>query len=98
MIDYKKSQEQWNATPCGTGDFLDGLNDNTVEYFDEIRKSRDSRTDPWMLRAIDFNIAIGKKLLEIGHGIGSDLLTFRDYGAEVYRNRYYGKSPSYGEP
>lgn len=82
---YKQqTRKQWNSTPCGTGDFLAGLDKGSLAYFDEIRRSRYQDTDPWMLREIPFDSAKGKRLLEIGHGIGSDLLTFAEHGAEVH--------------
>jgi len=37
-----------------------------------------------MKKAIDFGISNGKRLLEIGHGIGTDLLSFYEGGADVY--------------
>lgn len=79
-----QTRKQWNRTPCGTGDYLEGIPPDSLEYFDEIRRSRYERTDPWMKRTIDFEVARGRKLLEIGHGIGTDLLTFSEGGAEVY--------------
>jgi ubiquinone/menaquinone biosynthesis C-methylase UbiE len=82
--DKLEAQKQWNATPCGTGDYLAGIEYGSLKFFDEIRRSRYEVTDTWMKRTIDFNMAKGKKLLEIGHGIGTDLLTFCEGGAEVY--------------
>ena len=82
--DKLEAQKQWNATPCGTGDYLAGLKYGSLEFFDEIRRSRYEITDVWMKKTIDFDMARGKKLLEIGHGIGTDLLTFCEGGAEVH--------------
>ena len=79
-----EAQKQWNANPCGSGTYLDGLEYGSKEYFDEVRRSRYEVTDTWMPETIDFSIAKGKKLLEVGHGQGSDLLTFAEHGAEVY--------------
>jgi len=80
-----EAQKQWNTNPCGgVGDHLAGLEVGSRAYFDEIRRSRYEDSDPWMPRVIDFGCARGKRLLEIGHGIGTDLLTFAEYGAEVY--------------
>lgn len=78
------AQKQWNANPCGSGQYLDGLEYGSTEYFDEVRRSRYEVTDTWMPETIDFSIAKGKTLLEVGHGQGSDLLTFAEHGAEVY--------------
>jgi ubiquinone/menaquinone biosynthesis C-methylase UbiE len=84
MIDYKaETRKQWNRTPCGKGDYLAELEPESLEWFDEIRRSRYQVSDPWMPRTMPFTAFRGKRLLEIGHGIGSDLLTFAESGAEV---------------
>lgn len=80
----EQTRLQWNTTPCGTGDYLAGLEPYSREYFDAIRTSRYEVTDPWMKEVIPFELGRGKKVLEIGHGIGSDLLSFSEAGAEVY--------------
>ena len=82
--DKLEAQKQWNRHPCGTGKYLDRIEYGSLEFFDAISHHRYEVTDRWMKRVIDFNIAKGKKLLEIGHGIGADLLTFCEGGAEVH--------------
>jgi ubiquinone/menaquinone biosynthesis C-methylase UbiE len=83
--DYtQEAQKHWNRTPCGTGAYLAGLEYGSLEFFEAIRHSRYEVTDPWMKRTIDFTCAQNKKLLEIGYGLGTDLLTFCEAGAEVY--------------
>lgn len=79
-----QAQKLWNEQPCGTGAYLDKLEYGSLAFFDEVRRSRYEDTDPWMKRVIPFEIGRGKKLLEIGYGIGSDLLTFAEHGAEVH--------------
>jgi len=76
------ARRQWNQTPCGTGDYLAGLTPASLEWFDAIRKSRYEITDRWMQRVIPWEVGRGARLLEIGHGIGSDLLTFAEHGAD----------------
>jgi SAM-dependent methyltransferase len=84
LIDDKvEARKQWNRTPCGTGDFLAPLAPESLAWFDEIRRSRYEVTDTWMPRVMPFTEVRGRRLLEIGHGIGSDLLTFAQNGAEV---------------
>jgi SAM-dependent methyltransferase len=84
MAGKLEAQRQWTTAPCGTGDYLAGLEPESLAWFDEIRRSRYEVTDTWLPRTIDFGVARGKRLLEIGHGIGSDLLTFAEAGAEVH--------------
>jgi ubiquinone/menaquinone biosynthesis C-methylase UbiE len=83
--DYtREAQKHWNRTPCGTGHHLAGLEYGSLEFFEAIRHSRYEVTDRWMKRTIDFTCGRNKRLLEIGHGLGTDLLTFCEAGAEVY--------------
>ena len=82
--DKVEAQKQWSAHPCGTGKHLEGIEYGSPEFFDVIAHHRYEVTDQWMKKAIDFGISNGKKLLEIGHGIGTDLLSFCEGGADVY--------------
>jgi ubiquinone/menaquinone biosynthesis C-methylase UbiE len=82
--DKLEAQKQWNTHPCGTGKYLDGIEYGTLEFFEAISHQRYKGTDRWMKKVVDFNLAKGKRLLEIGHGIGTDLLSFCERGAEVY--------------
>jgi SAM-dependent methyltransferase len=82
--DKLEVQKQWNSHPCGTGKYLDGIEYGSLEFFDAVSHYRYKVTDQWMKKVIDFNIAKGRRLLEIGHGIGTDLLSFSQGGAEVY--------------
>ena len=75
---------QWTAHPCGTGDFLDGVEPESLAYFDRIRDQRYLVTDTWMSDLIDFSGAKGKDLLEIGYGIGTDLVRWAEGGARVH--------------
>ena len=79
-----EAQKQWSIHPCGTGKHTDGIEYGSLEFFDVISHSRYEVTDRWMKKIIDFGISKGKRLLEIGHGIGTDLLSFCEGGAEVY--------------
>lgn len=80
----RQAQQQWNNNPCGADVVPPHINEDDVSYYDFIRNSRYYKSDKWMLKTIDFSIANNKKLLEIGYGIGSDLLTFCENGAECY--------------
>jgi len=82
--DKFEAQKQWNNNPCGTGEYLHGIEYGSLEFFDAIRDHRYEVTDKWMKKIIDFSISRNKQLLEIGHGIGTDLLTFCEGGAAVF--------------
>ncbi len=80
----KESQKQWNSTPCGSGDISEQYEKGTLEFFDAVRVSRYEVTDNWMKERIPFHLGAGKKVLEIGFGMGTDLVTWQQAGAEVY--------------
>jgi ubiquinone/menaquinone biosynthesis C-methylase UbiE len=86
VIDAAREQASrlWAATPCGTGDFLADFPAESREYFDAARRHRYEVSDPWMNEHIDFASGRGCALLEIGVGIGSDLLTWAENGAIVH--------------
>lgn len=74
--------KQWNTTPCGSSDVKEQI--GTLEFFDAVRKSRYEITDTWMKEKIPFYEGKGKKVLEIGFGMGTDLLSWSLEGSEVY--------------
>ncbi len=82
--DLEAVQAQWNRTPCGSTDAPENIEPETLAWFDAIRHSRYEITDRWMRRCIDFDSARGQRVLEIGFGLGSDLLSWAEGGAEVH--------------
>jgi ubiquinone/menaquinone biosynthesis C-methylase UbiE len=82
--DKAAAQLQWNTNPCGSGDYLEGLEYGSAEWFEVVRRNRYEVTDEWMTRLIPFAAGKGKRLLEIGYGQGTDLLTFAEAGAEPH--------------
>ena len=71
-------REFWEEEPCGSvhGQAPEG----TKEYFDEIERHR-YETEPYVRRFADFEGARGKRLLEIGVGLGTDFVQFVRAGA-----------------
>src|SRR5947207_2980403 len=78
------AQQHWNAYPCGSGDYLSGLEYGSREWFDAVRQTRYEVADRWIRRVIPFGAARGKQVLEVGYGLGTDLLTFAEAGAEAH--------------
>jgi ubiquinone/menaquinone biosynthesis C-methylase UbiE len=80
--EYKKqTQRHWTSVPCGSNysakEFL------SKEFFDEIETHRYA-THPWIIENIRrFNIK-GKKVLEIGYGMGTDHLQMARRGAVMH--------------
>jgi ubiquinone/menaquinone biosynthesis C-methylase UbiE len=77
----------WNSSPCGTykADEM-GLKEGTLEYFkmiDEFRFTRRPYNYEYIPPFAGFSTSKGKKVLEIGCSVGTDLSQFALNGADV---------------
>jgi ubiquinone/menaquinone biosynthesis C-methylase UbiE len=72
---------QWNNTPCGLLDIRQGYD---LSYFESVERDRYVRYAPWMRKYIDFDSYLGRRVLEVGVGQGTDLVQFAKSGADVY--------------
>jgi len=70
----------WEATPCGSS--YASAPEGTREYFEEVERAR-YELEPFLPRFADFDGARGKRLLEIGVGLGTDFVNFVRAGAEA---------------
>ncbi|MCL5038019.1 MAG: class I SAM-dependent methyltransferase [Chloroflexi bacterium] len=77
-----ETQKQWGNDPC-CAVYAEGEEPGTVPFYDRVRKFRYTDYAPWMHEAIGFDRYNGKKLLEIGCGMGIDLMEFAKGGAAV---------------
>ena len=78
--DKQRTRDQWSQDPCGAES--DRVHEfGTREYFDEVERARYQEYAPWMPELMGFDQFAGARLLEVGCGMGSDLLQFARGGA-----------------
>jgi ubiquinone/menaquinone biosynthesis C-methylase UbiE len=76
----QRAREQWGQDPCGAES--DRKHEfGTRQYFDEVERVRYQDYAPWMPELMGFKEFAGARLLEVGCGMGTDLLQFARGGA-----------------
>src|SRR4051794_24654751 len=70
----------WEGRPCGSSHAL--AREGTPAYFEQIEQSRYD-LEPFIPRFADFEGSQGKRVLEVGVGLGTDFVRFARAGAAV---------------
>lgn len=80
VAEKQHAREQWSQDPCGAK-YGAKYEFATREFFDEVERHRYEEYAPWMPSVMGFDQFKGKRLLEVGCGMGTDLLQFARGGA-----------------
>jgi 2-polyprenyl-3-methyl-5-hydroxy-6-metoxy-1,4-benzoquinol methylase len=79
-VDVARVRDYWNARPCNIRHSTKEV--GTREYFDEV-EARKYFVEPHIPLFAQFERWRGKKVLEIGCGLGTDTINFARAGAQV---------------
>jgi 2-polyprenyl-3-methyl-5-hydroxy-6-metoxy-1,4-benzoquinol methylase len=79
-VEIARVKEYWDRRPCNIRHSTQPV--GTREYFDEV-EARKYRVEPHIPGFAEFEKWRGKKVLEVGCGIGTDTVNFARHGARV---------------
>lgn len=80
--DKREAIEQWTNDPCGLSG-ASGLEVGTRAFYERVDRNRYEEYAPWMRSTVEFDGFPGRRLLEVGFGMGTDLFQFASAGTLV---------------
>src|ERR1700676_3692951 len=79
-VEIARVRDYWNARPCNLRHSTAAI--GSRQYFEEV-EARKYMVEPHIPGFAEFERWRGKKVLEIGCGIGTDTINFARHGAQV---------------
>lgn len=73
--------KQWNRDPCGADRDSEF---GSPEFFARVERERYVNYAPWLKSTIGFENYTGKRVLEVGFGLGTDHISFARAGARCF--------------
>jgi ubiquinone/menaquinone biosynthesis C-methylase UbiE len=74
----------WTNRACGTLSDEENIAAGSLPFFCRMAERRYGRDDPWVPEILNFSSMAGKEVLEVGHGMGCDLVHAAKAGAAVH--------------
>lgn len=80
--DKQEAIDQWSHDPCGSSGIRSAP--GSAAFFDEVDHVRYDQYAPWLRDTVGFARFAGCDVLEVGYGLGTDLMQFAHCGARVH--------------